>query len=141
MFGQTSGLTFWAAAMLILEYASANPAILISGTEAGYYDVSLNITSLALLPGLQEWDDLAFTALEEPLVSVSHGDIDLEMWEMLAVIDMGAGQLCQYQEGCTENIAELYHASWDAEEENAEALGLPIKENRYCYIYRRISFG
>lgn len=61
--------------MLIRKYASASPAILTSGQEAGYHDVFPNTTSLSLLSGPHQWNDLAFKALEKPLVSAYRGSM------------------------------------------------------------------
>jgi len=56
-----SGCVCWAAVVaLLINQASANCAIITSITEDGYYDVSLNITNIDLILGLNSRDELTF---------------------------------------------------------------------------------
>ena len=50
---------------LLASQAAANNAIVTSVSEQGHWDVSLNITQIDLMPGLDTWDDLAFTSLQQ----------------------------------------------------------------------------
>jgi hypothetical protein len=113
-----SGRACWAAvAALLIHQASANPAILVTRTEAGYHDVSLNITHLDLMPGVSDWDNLAYTSLSpnEPRFSEYDGSLDMDMWEKLAVLDIASGKLCQTTDGCIDDIALHYQSMYDAE--------------------------
>ena len=116
-----SGRACWAAAVaLLVHQASANRAIITSVTEHGYYDVSLNITYIDLMPGLTSWDDLAFTSLQTPRFSDYNGSMDMGMWEKMAVLDIASGTLCQYTDGCMDNIASHYQSMCDEERRCAQ---------------------
>lgn len=95
---------------LLLNQVGANSAIVTSTTVDGVHDVSLNITQLALLPGLSSWDDLSFNSLQEPWFSKYDGDMALDLWEMLAVLDVASGTLCKDTEGCMDDIASHYQS-------------------------------
>ena len=56
----------WATMLALLaSQAAANDAIVTSVSEQGHWDVSLNITHIGLMPGLDTWDDLVFTSLQQ----------------------------------------------------------------------------
>jgi hypothetical protein len=113
---QWPGRVCWTvAAALLVHQASANPAIIVRKTEAGYYDVSLKITHLDLMPGVTDWDSLAFTSLNEPTFSEYDGSLDIDVWEKLAVLDMASGKLCQFTDGCMDDIAWYYQSMCDEE--------------------------
>ena len=53
-----------------------------SVTQEGYWDMSLNIMNLDLMPGLEIPDDLALTSLQqEPWFSEFNGSMNVDMWE------------------------------------------------------------
>lgn len=102
----------------------------------GYYDVSLNISNLDLMPGLVSWDDLAFTSLQKPWFSDYNGSLETEVWEQLAVLDIASGTLCQDTTGCMDNITSYYQSMCDAELQESQDV---VK--RYRYIYKWINSG
>ena len=115
-----SGCVFWKAAVLALLTSQAaahnNPAIITYVTEEDYWDVSLNVTHIDLMPGLESWDDLAFTTLlQEPWFSDYNGSMAMDLWEKLAVLDVASGTLCQDTEGCMDDIVSHYQSLCDAE--------------------------
>jgi hypothetical protein len=106
------------AAIFALPVTEVNPnfAIVTTVTNQGYYDVYLNITHLDLLPGLDNWDDLAFTSLQTPWFSSHDGTMDIRTWEKLAVLDIASGRICEATEGCMQDIDSAYQRLYDAEE-------------------------
>lgn len=131
------GRACWAAVVvLLINQVSANSAIITTETEAGYYDVSLNITHIDLMPGLNHWDDLAFTSLQEPRFSEYGGSMGMDVWEKLAVLDMASGKLCQTTDGCIDNIASHYQSMCDAESQEPHN-----KVKRYRYIGSWLNTG
>lgn len=125
-----SGRVCWVAvaAALLINQASANNAIVTSITADGYYDVSLNISNIDLMPGLVSWDDLAFTSLQKPWFSDYNGSMEMDVWEKLAVLDIASGTLCQYTDGCMDNIASHYQSLCDAELQESQE---KVKRFRY----------
>jgi hypothetical protein len=109
-----SGSMCWAAVLALLtSQATANNATSVS--EQGHWDVSLNTTHIDLMPGLDTWDDLAFTSLQqEPWFSDYNGTMDTILWEKLAVLDIASGTLCQNTDGCMDDIATHYQNMCDA---------------------------
>lgn len=127
-----SGRVCWAAvsAVLLISQVSANTAIVTSMTADGYYDVSLNISNIDLMPGLVSWDDLAFTSLEAPWFSDYNGSMEMDAWEKLAVLDIASGTLCQNTDGCMDNIASHYQSLCDVESQGSQKM---VKRFRYIY--------
>jgi hypothetical protein len=123
-----SGRVCWAAALALLVcLATANNAIVASVTEEGHWDVSLNITDIDLMPGLDSWDDLSFSTLQqEPWFSDYNGSMAMDMWEKLAVLDLASGTLCQDTVGCMDDIASHYQSLCDAESQE-----LHVVEKRF----------
>lgn len=88
------------------------------------------------MPGLVSWDDLAYTSLDKPWFSTYDGDMDMATWEMLAVLDVASGTLCEYTDGCMNDIASHYQTLCDLEAQVPQEI---VK--RYRYIYKWINSG
>lgn len=56
--------------------------------------------------------------------------MEMGMWEKLAVLDVAPGTLCQYTDGCMDDIASYYQSLCDAE---SQGLQKKVKRNRYIY--------
>lgn len=83
-------------------------------TEQGHWDVSLNITHIDLMPGLETWEDLAFTTLHQvPWFSDHNGTLNVDICEKMAVLHIASGTLCHDTDGCTDDIASHYQSMCD----------------------------
>lgn len=135
-----SGSICWVVVMVsLISQSAANDAIITSMNEEGHWDVSLNITHLDLMPGLDHWDDLAFTSLQQaPWFSEFNGSMGLDLWEKMAVLDIASGSLCQYTDGCMDNIDSHYQSLCDAASQKTPAMG-----RRFIgkYIYKFVNRG
>ncbi|KAH9822045.1 hypothetical protein Tdes44962_MAKER04839 [Teratosphaeria destructans] len=131
---QWSGRAYWVpVAALLFSLASANRAIVTEAAPDGSHDVCLNITHLELLPGLTGWDDLAYTTFQTPQHSEYTGTLSPAEWEMLAVLDIASGTLCENTPDCMSNITSAYQAFYAEETASPPAI-----EKRYRYIYKWI---
>lgn len=136
-----SGHVFWAAVvalLLLVTQSAANDAIMVSKTKQGHWDVCLDITHIDLIPGLECWDDLAFTTLQQvPRFSEPNGNMSRELREKLAVVDIASGTLCQYTDGCMDDVASHYQILCEKESQSTH----PKVLKRYRYIYNFVNRG
>ena len=134
----SSGRACWVAVLLaamLLSRVAANSAIITSQDESGQWDVSLNITHIDVAPGLESWDDLAFTTLQGSWFSNATGDLSIDVLEKMAVLDIASGTLCQDTDGCMDNVDSHYQSLVDKASNEAKAK----VEKRFRYIFKWIS--
>ncbi|KAF2772467.1 hypothetical protein EJ03DRAFT_333951 [Teratosphaeria nubilosa] len=61
-------------------------------------------------PPTTSWDDLAYTTFQTPHHSEYNGTLSDAEWEMLAIVDIASGTLCESTPNCISNITAAYQA-------------------------------
>lgn len=120
---------------MLLSQAAANSAIVTTQDENGQWDVSLNIKTLDIVPGLESWDNLAFTTLQDPWFSNVTDDLGIDALEKMAVLDIASGTLCQDTNGCMDNIDSHYQNLVDKASKDVNAR----VEKRFRYIFKSVN--